>query len=134
MPLRHPEALREGLTLYLLGGGWDLLTVNDALPISQPLSVALSVRVPWVETNRKHQLEVELQSEDGTPINKAAWQLEIGRPSGLKPGSEQRAQYAFNLGFTIQGAGSFVVQSRINGLDQDRAVFSVVMAPNAPKA
>ena len=53
-----------GNKLYLLGGGWDLLTVNREFPVDQRCAVALSVRVPWNETNQKHTFELEVAGEE----------------------------------------------------------------------
>lgn len=57
-----------GNKLYLLGGGWDRVTINKGFPALHPMAVALSFRVPWEETNRKHKFEVEIVTADGKQI------------------------------------------------------------------
>jgi len=76
-----------GGKLYLLGGGWDRLTVNKPFPVQQHCALALSIAVPWNETNQRHSFEVEIVAEDSATeqpksLMKMGGQFEVGRPPG----------------------------------------------------
>src|SRR6478672_178282 len=81
--------------LYLLGGGWDIITVNTGFPTQKHLAVAASFRVPWLETNEKHQIEIEIADADGGSVAKVEGQVIVGRPAGIPVGQTQRIQFAF---------------------------------------
>ncbi len=120
-----------GNKLYLLGGGWDRLTVNRTFPIDQRFALALSIRVPWNETNQKHSFEVEIISEDKTTeepksLMKAGGQFEVGRPAGTPPGQEQRFQLALDMSLKIENPGMKMVIARIEGEEMRRLDFIVM--------
>ncbi len=112
--------------LFLLGGGWDVLNVNQVFPYSQQIGLAVSFRVAWNETNEKHNVEVQVETEDGTELAKIGAQLEVGRPPGIPVGTEQRAQIAANFPIRFDKPGVFAVVARIEGQDTSRTVFRVV--------
>ncbi len=123
-----------GNKLYILGGGWDRLTVNAGFPVNQRCAVAISVKVPWNETNQKHAFEVEVVSEDaGTEepksLLKVGGQFEVGRPPGIPPGHEQRVQLAIDAHLKIDAPSTHVVIARIEGQEMKRSVFIVVPGP-----
>lgn len=131
-----------GNKLYLLGGGWDRLMVNTGFPVSQRCAIALSVKVPWNETNQKHTFEVEVASEGpGTEelkgLMKVGGQIEVGRPPGIPPGQDQRVQLAMETNLKIDTPGTKVVVARIEGQEMRRIRFTVVPGPmlsmKAPK-
>jgi hypothetical protein len=116
--------------LYLLGGGWDVLTVNTSFPVEQqPLAVSVSIRVPWNETNQRHALELEIATEDGASLAKLTGQFEVGRPPGVVPGQDQRVQIAFNGAVKIEKPGGFVIIGRVDGQEDRRVFFRVVPGP-----
>lgn len=123
-----------GNKLYLLGGGWDRLMVNRPFPIDQRIALALSIRVPWNETNQKHTFEVEIVSEDHTTeeprsLGKLAGQFEIGRPPGIRQGQEQRFQLAVDITLKVEMAGTKTVIVRVEGQELRRLDFSVEASP-----
>ncbi len=123
-----------GNKLYLLGGGWDRLVVNKQFPIDQRLALALSIKVPWNETNQKHAFEVELISEDKNSeapksLVKAGGQFEVGRPVGIIQGQEQRFQLALDMGLRIEEAGTKSVIARLDGEEMRRTSFTVLSIP-----
>lgn len=115
-----------GNKLYLLGGGWDVLTVNSTLPVVQHLAVAASFLVPWSETNMKHNFEIEIQHEDGASMMKMGGQFEVGRPPGIPVGSQQRSQIAVDIGLGIEKMGVYVIIARIEAKEDARTTFRVV--------
>ena len=48
--------------LYVLGGGWSVTG-----PDPSPSALAIALKVPWDEANRRHDLRVELVDSDGRP-------------------------------------------------------------------
>jgi len=120
-----------GGKLYLLGGGWDRLTVS-VLGQNQSMAIAVSFRVPWTQTNEKHNFEIELVTEDGTTITRVPGQFEVGRPTGLAPGQDQRAQIVVNVHWTITETGIYVVNARLDGQEGQRFPFTVVAGAIPP--
>lgn len=123
-----------GNKLYLLGGGWDVLTVNSGFPLDQRCAVALAIKVPWNETNRKNTFEVEVMAEDPTTeqpksLLKVGGQFEIGRPPGIPPGQDQRMQIALETNVRIEGPGTKLIVARIEGEEMKRTTFNVVAGP-----
>ncbi|MBF8265716.1 MAG: hypothetical protein HW384_1580 [Dehalococcoidia bacterium] len=126
-----------GNKLYLLGGGWDRLTVNTGFPIDQRCAIALSVRVPWNETNQKHVFEVEVSGEDTQTeqpksLVKVGGQFEVGRPPGIPQGQEQRIQLAISMNLRLDSPGTKVIVARIEGQEMRRVHFNVIPGPMMP--
>ena len=116
--------------LYMLGGGWDRLKGSKGFPFNQKLAVAMSVKVPWNETNDRHNFEVEIISEDENTeepksMAKIGGQFEVGRPVGVLPGQDQRIQLAIDLFLKIDNPGIKIIIARINGIESRRVVFNV---------
>jgi hypothetical protein len=119
--------------LYILGGGWSVM----ALP-PQPSAIALHIRVPWDEANRRHQLRIELLNIDGepvlidTPIGMQALRIEnefeVGRPPGVKPGSSLDLSLALNFApIPLDPGGRYEWRLSIGGQSDDawRLPFTV---------
>ncbi|MBI4233749.1 MAG: hypothetical protein HY686_04845, partial [Chloroflexi bacterium] len=120
--------------LYLLGGGWDVLTVNSGFPLDQRCAVALAIKVPWNETNRKHTFEVEVSAEDPVTeqpksLLKAGGQFEVGRPPGIPLGQDQRVQIALEANLRIEAPGAKLIVVRVEGEEMKRTSFNVVAGP-----
>ena len=54
-----------GGKLYLLGGGYDRVTLPKQPPAPHNMAVAVAFRVSWIETNVKHDFELEILDGDG---------------------------------------------------------------------
>ena len=116
--------------LFMLGGGWDRVKASKRFPFNQKLAVAMSVKVPWNETNDRHNFEVEIISEDENTeepksMAKIGGQFEVGRPVGVLPGQDQRIQLAIDLFLKIDNPGIKIIIARINGIESRRVVFNV---------
>ena len=120
-----------GNKLYLMGGGWDVLTINSEFPVQHRCAVAASFKIPWDETNQRHNVEIEIATEDGKMLAKAGGQFEVGRPAGIPPGQEQRWQLALNLEMPIEQPGTFAVVARVEDQEMKRSRFNVVAGPMA---
>jgi hypothetical protein len=120
-----------GNKLYVLGGGWDTLNVAAGFPVQQQFALALSVRVPWNETNQKHAVEVEglgeqPSTEEPKSLFKVNGQFEVGRPAGIRPGQDQRIQLAIGVNLKLEAPGTNIIVARIEGQEMRRVHFNVM--------
>lgn len=121
-----------GNKLYLLGGGWDRLTVHQHFPVLQHCAVAASVLVEWEETEKFHDFALEIfHLESGVCLNAIEAEFEMGRPPGLQPGRVQRWQFAGDFDLELEGPGRHVILARVNGVEQGRLEFEVVSGVRA---
>lgn len=118
----HVETLNN--KLYLMGGGWETLTVST-LPVVHPIAIAVAFSVPWNETNQKHDVQIELADQDGAVLATIDGQIEVGRPPGIPLGHTQRVQMGANLALQFEKAGTYVITTRISGQESKRVVFAV---------
>ena len=121
-----------GGKLYLMGGGWDRLTVHSQ-PAKKNLAVALALRVPWHETNRQHAFQIDMTDEDGKQVVSVNGATEVGRPAGIPPGQPQLVQFVVNFDATFEKLGTYVITARVNET-QERAVrFNIVPGPGVTR-
>jgi len=112
--------------LNVLGGGWQFL----GTPLS-PFAVAIIVAVPWNETNRRHKIIMELRDSDGNQIKISpnsdgtdaqplamSAEFEIGRPPGVKPGTQFNIPLAFSVGPLPLRAGRYVWTCKLDDLSE----------------
>jgi hypothetical protein len=89
--------------LFISGGGWTLGT-----PGGLNSAIALLFHIPWEQTNQRITFELRLTDADGHQLMQAGpdgpqpvqigGQFEVGRPPGVRPGSEINAPFAINTG------------------------------------
>jgi hypothetical protein len=114
--------------LFILGGGWDVLTVRS-LPARHPsMGIGLRVRVPWGWPGDSVRLDVELQDEDGKSVlpSSLSAPVPVRRPDHLPEGQDLtvvRALTFTNLVFRSEGGYSFVIS--IDGEVKERLRFLV---------
>ncbi|HEY7207530.1 MAG TPA: hypothetical protein VH416_04750 [Gaiellaceae bacterium] len=103
----HAEAING--KLYVMGGGWTVLYAADR-PVN--ISVAAIVAVPWDQTNRRHQIGLDLLDGEGVAVEidgqpvALSGEFEVGRPPGVKPGTSFNTPFVWNLaGLTLQAGG-----------------------------
>ena len=119
-----------GNKVYIMGGGWDRLTVNSGFPVQQSVGIASSVIVPWNETNQETTLEIEVLTEDGVSIAKVEAKFNVGRPANLTEGQDQRAQLALNVPLSFKEPGTYVIVAKLQGQEEEeKTVFKVVPGP-----
>jgi hypothetical protein len=114
--------------LYLMGGGWDRLTVNK-LPHQQTMAVALSIVVPWNDANIRRSFNIQIVTEDGQQIANVPGQFEVGRPPGATPGQGLRAQVALGVNLSFSGVGRFEVVATVEDAEERRFSFAVAAGP-----
>lgn len=120
----------EGINgkLYLMGGGWDRLTVNN---FEQPavINLAIGILVPWTETNETHTVRIYLETEDGTPLQPdIQGQFAAGRPPNAIKGQAFRVIIAVNGAWKLPGLGTYRAVATMDDGSTKRAVFYAVAA------
>lgn len=115
-----------GNKLYLLGGGWDVLTVNSRFPVKHHCAIAASFDIPWSETNQRHEIALEIQDADAGTVMRMDGQVEIGRPPGIPHGTVQRAQIAADVLLEFSHPGTYVLIARVSDQESKRITFNVV--------
>ena len=115
--------------LYIMGGGWEVLTVNTPFPVARHCSVAVAVRVPWQETNQQSTLDIEVATEFGQTLGKITGHFEVGRPPGVRTGQDQLMKLAVNLDLNLEGPGRYFVIGNVNGQASTRMMFQVIPGP-----
>ncbi len=111
--------------LYLMGGGWDQLVINQQFPVQQLISVAISFSVGWEETNIQHPMEVRIEDMEGKQLARVNGVIESGRPRGITPGQSQRVQLAFKLPLRFEQPDTFSVTAYINDEMAARTNFRI---------
>lgn len=110
--------------LYIQGGGWNAIAAAS-MPFAAPrIRMAVLIGVPYGDTERRHQLRVGLEDEDGSQLplgpqtdagrRSTHLQLgfEVGRPRQLPPGDTQLLPLALNIdgyAFARPGGYAFVI-------------------------
>jgi hypothetical protein len=112
--------------LYVLGGGWERLSVGSEFPVRQRASLALAFSIPWEDTNQRHGFNVRIMDEDGKDVHGAInGHFETGRPAGLQAGSAQRVQVAIDLMLNLEKEGVYVVEATLAEQETSRITFTV---------
>src|SRR5437763_108539 len=105
-----------GSKVYVLGGGWTELQLEDfpsAAPF--PFSVVVGITVPWNMTNQRFTFGLELVDADGSLVETVAepHQFEQGRPPGLRPGATQRLNFAVPVLVEFPAPGRYVFRGLV---------------------
>lgn len=129
----HAEV--TGTKLYLMGGGWDTMTVPD-VPANVRLNLAAGVRVDWDETNSVIPLVVRVDDDDAQEIFRLNGQMNVGRLPQLLAGSSQLSQMTFALQLQLKDAGGYRITLVVGPGDSGlrRSIpFRLVKAPAAAR-
>src|SRR5579875_622008 len=125
--------------LYISGGGIDLVSVPPGInpPYRINVGIGVMVTVPWGMTNQQHEVDIELVSEDGQPVQvpvgpdliqpvSAKLTFNVGRPPGISIGDDQHICLAANMpGLPIPAFGKYEFILRIDGHDERRLAYRV---------
>jgi len=89
--------------VHAIGLGWSITAVP-----SPAHAVVVLIYVPWTQTNQKHKVELRLLDEDDHQVSaqgpagpqplELEAELEVGRPAGIKAGTEIVAPLTLNVG------------------------------------
>ncbi len=128
LTLANHAEVQNGL-LYLSGAGWDTVTrayKEGETPRPQHFSIAVSVLIPWMETNQPHQVAIRAEDEDGHhKLMEATANIEVGRPPGKVPGTDSRSPLVFTGIVQFPRPGGYRVRA-ILGDEQRDYSFRVI--------
>lgn len=122
--------------LYVLGGGWTYTG-----PQPSPMAVVLLMFVPWGDTNKDHNAILTLENGDGkphmvdTPMGsqplKAEAKFQVGRPPGVKQGSDQVVPIALNLPpMQLKPDSSYSWKLQIDGVAREEWTVTFYTRPS----
>ncbi len=115
--------------LFVLGGGFDTISVRSLPAVHRSLSVAMVAEIAPEERQRDLELEINLVDEDGTDMGVAAkGKLRVGTPPNLPPGAPSIVPIVspfHNITFPEAKGYSFLVS--LNGTELARIKFRVVL-------
>jgi hypothetical protein len=118
--------------LYVMGGGWSILFAADR-PVN--MSVAALIAVPWDQTNRPHQIALELLTDDGAAVESEGnpvalrGQFEVGRPPGVKPGTSFNTPFVWNISGLVLAGGGYQWKLSVDGDPRASRAFVVTAPP-----
>jgi hypothetical protein len=125
-------AQQVGGKLYVLGGGWTHILFRGQ---SMNMALAVVLAVPWDRTNERLDIETTLRTEDGEPVRinevvvGGTSVIEVGRPPGIKAGSEINAAFVVNFEGLVLDPGGYVWDLRLAEESLARTPFWVVAPP-----
>ena len=96
--------------LYMMGGGWDRLTILDfAQPVG--INLAIGVLVPWNDTNEPLPLTIWIEDQDFNKITpELTAMVSVGRPPNAVKGQTFRAIIAVQNAWKLPGPGTYLVK------------------------
>ena len=116
--------------LYIQGGGWSQIRRSPMDTIS--FGIAVKMLVGWNEANRKHHVAIALKDEDGVVFKPngedpflVESELEVGRPPGLRAGTDIDAPMAINVGALPIEPGRYILELSIADTVIDSVTFDV---------
>lgn len=126
--------------LYIMGGGWSIIG-----PEPCPTAIAIKIEVPWNQTNKKHNLRLELLDSNyhpvlvPTPVGnsplKISADFEVGRPAGLIQGTSLDVPIAFNIApMPLESGKRYIWKLAIDGHTNDdwQVAFSTRQSKQKP--
>jgi len=135
-----------GDKLFITGANIDRFQIaaGTAAPYVINFAAAGLVRVPWTATNTEHALTFQLLTEDGQDPPLLAgvdagpqriggeMKFNVGRPPQMASGDDQMVPFAFNFqGLPLMTAGRYVLTFSLDGSEERRLTFTVVVLPSA---
>jgi hypothetical protein len=112
-----------GGKLYILGGGWSVLTADV------PYAIALKIEVPWVEATAEHTFKLELLDADGqpvlgddeeSPLITVDGKFQTGIPAGVRHGVPLDAVDVIPVPALPLAVGRYEWRLTIDGTGHDR--------------
>ncbi len=117
--------------LFVLGGGFDTISVRSLPATHRNLSIAMVAEVGPEDRQRDLELHISLIDEDGQPIGvEAKGMLRVGAPPNLPPGSPSVVPIVspfHNINFTEAKGYAFVVS--LDGQELARIRFRIALVP-----
>jgi hypothetical protein len=124
-----------GGKLYILGGGWSILT---KIQPRATMALAIKLTVPWSRANERMHIAAALITDQGEEVTQAEEQpvraegdLELGRPPGLRHGTPLDATLVMNFEGLDLEVGGYVWELRVGDDLAARIPFQVVKPQGA---
>jgi hypothetical protein len=118
----------QGGKLFVLGGGFDTISVRSLPAVHRTLTLAMVAEVEPDERQRDLELLITLIDEDGTDMGvQAKGRLRVGAPPNLPPGSSSIVPIVspfHNITFPAAKGYTFVVS--LNSNELARIAFRVI--------
>ncbi len=130
--------------IYALGMGWNVIYANAFPATHNHLAIAMTIHVPYTQTNQPHQVLVHLETEDAVKVKLGetrtgpeaepedilviGGEFSVGRPPALPAGDEQIVPLALSvdsLRFDHPGMYSWVIS--IDGTQMRRLPMRVAL-------
>ena len=109
--------------LYMMGGAWDRRRIRD-ITAPVPLTIVVSVLVPWNLTNEPHQLRLRIEDDDGAAVApEVDATINVGRPVKATQGQSFRATAVINNRWTLPGFGTYRLVASVAGQTERRVTF-----------
>lgn len=96
---------------YIIGGGWDRVS-PATYPAPLRLGIAIGIRVPFLESNVPHHMNIVIRDGVGKELVRIEGDLETGRPPGSR-GDSILVPLAANTQFVIDGPQVFEVVAQV---------------------
>lgn len=113
--------------LYLMGGGWARFN-PPTFPAVMRFGLAVGVRVPYLEAEMAHSLQVVLRGGDGQEHLTMQAEFETGRPPGTR-GDPQLVPLALNGSLEVKQPDSFEFVASVDGVVRRRYGFRAIARP-----
>jgi hypothetical protein len=116
--------------LFILGGGFDTISVREFPAAHGSLSLAMVAEVGPEDRQRDLELQISLVDEDGHPVGvEAKGMLRVGAPPNLPPGSPSVVPIVspFN-GITFPEAKGYAFVVSLEGDELARVRFRVIQS------
>lgn len=124
-----------GGKLYVLGGGWSML--SKVQPRAN-MALAVKLNVPWSRANERIHIDAVLITDEGEAVMQEADQpvraegdLELGRPPGLRHGTPLDATFVLDFQGLDLDPGGYVWELRLGSEIAARVPFQVIQ-PGEP--
>ena len=117
--------------LFVLGGGFDTISVRSLPAVHRSLTLAMVAEVGPDERQRDLELKIKLVDEDGNDIGvEAKGRLRVGAPPNLPPGSSSIVPIVSPFhNITFPEAKGYVFVVSLNDTELARITFRVVQLP-----
>jgi hypothetical protein len=121
----------QGGKLFVLGGGFDTISVRSVPAVHRSLSLAMVAEVEPDERQRDLELVIGLVDEDGQSLGvEAKGKLRVGAPPNLPPGSSSILPLVSPFHhITFPEAKGYVFIVSLNDTELARIAFRVVELP-----
>lgn len=101
--------------LYMMGGGWDQLTINHPARVHN-CGIAAAFRLQWEERNDPLDATLSIyRVGSAEPIAEIQAHLEFGQQPEFQQGRSQIAQLALNIAVQFESEGEHALRADIQG-------------------